>query len=201
MEGEKFVCSLCCFYSDNFNEFSKHFVRNHKNDPNFAVSCAVGSCEFTTRNWGSFKVHVHRKHKISDDPDENNVHEPMNVEPIECVPFNDRDNLGHYNSLYAMSLEAKYNLTQTAIDHVISSTCTLLDAQLDYFKRQLKTELESRNIATDVVNSIDMSHMLNDFDSSAKRYNFYEKCSDLPYVKPEDVALGEKHVIKNNELK
>ena len=37
MEGEKFVCSFCCFYFDNFNEFRKHFVRNHKNDPNFAT--------------------------------------------------------------------------------------------------------------------------------------------------------------------
>lgn len=53
-----------------------------------------------------------------------------------------------------MALEANYNISQTAIDHVMSSTCTLLDAQFDYLKRQLKEALKSRNFATDVMVSI-----------------------------------------------
>ncbi|CAC5401623.1 RNF166 [Mytilus coruscus] len=162
MEADNFVCNLCCYATSHFEEFSKHFVRKHKNDPNDIVSCATDACEFTTRRWNIFKVHLHRKHKIDYLCPQQNVqqHEPMNVDELnECVSFDKQDDLTHHNALYTMALEANYNISRTAIDHVISSTCTLLDAQLDYSKRQQKEALELRNIDPDVVDSINVSHI------------------------------------------
>ena len=40
--------------------------------------------------------------------------------------------------------------------------------------------------------------MLNLLDSSSKRYTFYDRCADLPYLMPEEVVLGVRHVTKNN---
>ena len=142
--GSRKLCNLCYYATNHFHEFSKHFVRTHENDPNFFVSCAIGACEFTTRRWNTFKVHVHRKHKLGDNPVPcAEQHEPMDVDQLnESVPFNKQDDLGYHNALYTMSLEACRNVSQTAIDHIVSSTCTLLDTQLDFVKRQLKEKLQ-----------------------------------------------------------
>lgn len=40
--------------------------------------------------------------------------------------------------------------------------------------------------------------MLNNLDSSTKRYSVYEKCKKLPFLKPEEVVLGIRHVTINN---
>ena len=43
------------------------------------------------------------------------------------VLFHSLDSLSHHNALFTMALEAKYNVTQAAIDSVVSSTSILLD--------------------------------------------------------------------------
>ena len=43
------------------------------------------------------------------------------------VLFHSLDSLSHHNALFTMALEAKYNVTQTAIDSIVSSTSILLN--------------------------------------------------------------------------
>ena len=173
MEGENFVCNLCCFSTNNFKDSNHHYIRKHKSEPNYFVSCAIGACSFTTRRWNTFKVHVHRKHHLDPVPNPpipamgQDQHEGMDTnDSFECVPFNEHNNLSYYNALYTMSLEAKHNISQTAVDHIVSSTSILLNAQLDHFKAKLKQELQSRNINSDFIDGIDIHHMLDDFESS-----------------------------------
>ena len=56
------------------------------------------------------------------------------------VPFHRPDSLSRHNALFTMftmTLVAKYNVSQTAIDNLVSSTSILLNAQLDHLKNKL----------------------------------------------------------------
>ena len=53
------------------------------------------------------------------------------------VLFHSLDSLSHHNALFTMALEAKYNVTQTAIDSIVSSTSILLNALLDHLKQDV----------------------------------------------------------------
>ena len=122
-EEECFKCNLYSF-STIFRKCSNHFVRYHKNNPSFSVSCGVGACEFTTRRWNTFKVHVHRNHKIEDiqPGNVNNCNEiNMVLDDYETspVPFHRPDSLSHHNALFTMTLVPKYNVSQTAIDNLV----------------------------------------------------------------------------------
>ncbi|CAC5412729.1 unnamed protein product [Mytilus coruscus] len=198
MEEKDFICNLCPFSTNEFRKFSSHYVRFHKNDPNFSVSCGVGRCEFTTRRWNTYKVHVHRNHKIEAiEPAQQNDNN-LEFDPENSIPFDNIDDLRHQNALFTMSLEAKYNVSQIAIDNIVSSTSILLDAQLHHFKQLIVQELELRNINTEFVDHINIDHMLHDFDTSKNRYSVYEKCDNLPFVRPEEVVLGVHHMTTNN---
>ena len=74
--AENFRCNFCVYTSDTFRKFRNHYVRYHRNDPNFSVTCCIDSCAYTTKKWGSYKVHVHRKHKEYDEPRAVNYNDP-----------------------------------------------------------------------------------------------------------------------------
>ena len=53
---------MCPYHVSSFKAFRNHYVRTHRNDPNFSVSCCIGHCGFTTRKWTTFRAHMSRKH-------------------------------------------------------------------------------------------------------------------------------------------
>ena len=205
MEGERFVCNLCCYSNASFQHFQQHYIRLHRHDPSFTVSCGIGACNFTTKRWNTYKVHVYRKHNVLQNKTENvsqinpeTVDEEQDENIQNCLNI-PPDN-SFQNALYTMSLEARHNLTQTAIDAVVSSTSILLEEHMNSFKSQLKRKLEERNINGNVVDDISINHMLNEFDTSAKRYRYFEKCKDIPLVQPVEVILGTDYVTKKGVI-
>lgn len=123
-EDECFKCNLCFFNTKLFRKCSNHYVRYHKNYPSVSASCGIGACEFTTRRWNTFKVHVHRKHKIEEiQPGNvnncNEINMVLDYHETSPVPFHSLDSLSNHNALFTMALEAKYNVTQTAIDSIV----------------------------------------------------------------------------------
>ena len=184
-----FTCDMCEFESDKFVEFRNHVVRRHQHDPNFHVRWCIGTCAFTTRKWNCFRVHIHRKHK-NVMLEENHTYNPIDIDDSR-----DQDrgsdlsyyNTLHYNTLYALTLEAKYNLTQEACKNVVASTCELLNRHDQSLRSSIKAELRKQGIDDTFVNDIPVDTNFNQLLSVSTRERLYE---ELPtYVKPREVVL------------
>ena len=44
-------------------DYLNHVKREHQFHPQFKVTCSFPSCNFTSKSWASFKVHVSKKHR------------------------------------------------------------------------------------------------------------------------------------------
>lgn len=59
----RFKCNLCHFSAFTESKLLLHYVRTHRFDPRFTVTCAREGCRATYRNWASYKKHLQRKHR------------------------------------------------------------------------------------------------------------------------------------------
>jgi len=199
-----FNCNLCAYSADSFFAFRNHFVRHHKNDPHFYVACCIDSCAYTCKSWTAYRVHVHRKHR-------NVLVVPSGSAEItenECDDFEDTnehvqvqrafDPL-HFNAQFTLALEAKHNLSQCAVDNVVSSTEVLFERHLSFFKAQLKSKLSEMHVNPSVVDDVPVSSFLSEFQSNGKRIAHYRKNINT-YIEPQEVVLGYKFVSKNGSI-
>ena len=75
----------------------------------------------------------------------------------------------HFNAMFTLSLAAKHNLSQSAVDSVISSTDVLLENHLEFFKQQLKLKLTEIDVDPGVIDDINMSTFMSAFASHPKQ--------------------------------
>ena len=190
-----FTCNLCVYSTDTFALFRKHYVRSHKNDPHFWVACCIDSCAYTTNSWVNYRVHVHRKHKEIN-PSE---HVEEEVEEDDELPVLSIPDISHFNSMFTLSLETKHNMSQSAIDNVVSTANLLVESHIDDFKRQIQSKLESLNIEPDIVDSIDVNTGFEVLSSHSRRKSFYRKNLDT-LVEPQQVNIGDKFITKNSVI-
>jgi len=203
-----FNCNLCAYTTNSFFSFRKHFVRHHKNDPNFYVACCIDACAYTSRNWSTYRVHVHRKHR-------NLLVEPSSVAAVSGIEGDGGSNSDddsadvpnsnvhdplRFNSLFTLSLAAKHNLSQSAVDNVVSSTDVLLENHLEFFKQQVKLKLTEINVDPGVIDEINMSTFMSAFASHPKRTAYYRQ-NIVTYVEPKEVIIGHKFISQSGCIK
>ena len=67
MEKEyNFRCNLCFFKCVLHDELMKHYLRNHRQDPQFMIECRQPGCGSTYKKWNSFVKHMSRTHPAID---------------------------------------------------------------------------------------------------------------------------------------
>lgn len=197
---DEFICTLCPVMYKTFKDFQSHYVKTHKNHPGFYVACNVASCAYSTRSWASFKMHMHRKHPAPDNSptdgnDVNVLHCESDRHDTDSDTHNAEEDLQSFdfNMAYTLSLQAEHNMSQAAIDKVVSSTSTLVEQHLDHYKSQLKRKFTELGIDPTVCDSVPTDILLDAFDSNAKRQKVYS--SDLKtLLHPQKVKLGERIV-------
>ena len=201
MDGDYFACNFCPFRTSLFSLFQSHYVRRHRNEPNFFIACCIDSCSYTTKRWGAFRVHVHRKHKHIIEEDDVAVHEDDSGgrgDAVDNVTHQSQD-ISYSNAMYTLSLETQHKMTKTAIDAVVESTSLLLNSHLDHYRTQLKDKLAERGIDASIVDGIKIDMLLENMNSDAKRQAFYQNTMTC-YVSPKDVVLGQNFVTKNGKI-
>lgn len=57
-----FQCDMCVFKCISYSRLMQHYIRNHKQDPYFRVTCVQPGCGATFKKWKSFRQHLFRKH-------------------------------------------------------------------------------------------------------------------------------------------
>ncbi len=203
-EENIFRCSLCVYATDSFESFRKHFIRSHKNDPNFHVACCIGSCGYTTKKWVNYKMHVSRKHSCvalvgrvaHNGGYENELSDPEE----EFVPLIKAPTQSDFNAMFTLSLEAKHNLSQTAIDGVVSTTNVLVENHILAYKQRVAEWLQQSGVDASLLTDIEVDPGLDTFSTDSKRKSYYRKNLDT-YIEPQRIVLGEKLVTKNGVIK
>lgn len=74
-----YQCAMCSYQCAVYHRLLQHYIRNHKQDPQFCVTCVQPGCGATFKKWKSFRQHVFRKHRLECHVNLNEV-----VQQIEC---------------------------------------------------------------------------------------------------------------------
>jgi len=196
------------YSTDKFSLFSNHYVRSHKHDPKFYVACCIGSCCYTTRSWPCYRVHVHRKHQDVENMRmpaasvnnftnglDNSAHDDLDADTGTSHSLD----VANFNAMFTLSLAAKHNMSQSAVDSVVSTTSALIENHLTVFKQRVKRKLNDMNVDADVVDEIPIETHLTEFESHCKRQTFYRKHVST-FVEPEPFVLGRKLIHKSGKI-
>ncbi len=216
-----FKCPYCYYEAQLYSHFERHIAK-HRDEPNFMVYCNFTNCEYSTKNWNTFRQHCKRKHSsqqlfilgsslpASEDDD--------HLEPMETDnyvnfidEFGDRDNQADTNpkcvpkyqqklatAKYAMTLEAGYKLTQKATDNVMTATKTLVHEYVDQYQNSVRKALEDRGLPTDLLDNIPVETFFDDFSSVKKRDKFY--LQEFGLLEPVEVLLTKRFKTTNGTL-
>ena len=144
-QREVYRCSMCTFATPNSNHLQKHIYTVHRDDPNFHVYCSF--CNRSFKKLSAYRKHLFRGCKaqhtiestyVQDDEDsepENFVQPTLNVDESCTSQRSEETHLQldkkWLEARYILGLKEKYSITQTAIDHVVLSTASLLSSVLD----------------------------------------------------------------------
>jgi hypothetical protein len=198
MAAVLFSCNLCAYATDAFVSFRSHYVRRHKNDANFHIACCIDSCSFTSRNWTTYRVHVHRKHRsVLPVPATQPVHNECDFTcpGSDCLP-----SPSNFNAQFTLSLAARHSLSHAAIDSVVASTSILVESHLNLLKQQVKSKLMTLGVDPHVIDDIPVNSCLSDFSSNSKRLSYYKQ-NLVTFLEPEEVVLGYKFISKAGMIK
>lgn len=155
-------CNYSCRVNESDNYF-KHLVKFHSNEPNFLVYCSNCGRSFSKVN--SLQRHYTREHKDQDtcadefEPagiDDDAVCEE-NVEQ-EFDEHRARSDLCRQAAKYLLRAREDAKITQTALDMVKDSTKALLGEYLDVVKKSLTVKLKD-SIGHDFEFSQDMDDL------------------------------------------
>lgn len=175
-------CNYSCRVNESDNYF-KHLVKFHSNEPNFLVYCSNCGTSFSKVN--SLQRHYTREHKDQDTcADE---FEPAGIddgavceENVEQEFDEDRarSDLRRQATKYLLRAREDAKITQTALDMVKDSTKALLGEYLDVVKKSLTVKLKD-SIGHDFEFSQDMDdlfvadNVFTGLDSEREQRSFY----------------------------
>lgn len=133
-----YACNMCSYGARDLDGLTSHVCRNHKNDPRFHIYCK--SCLRSYTKWDSYRKHVQRgcnatptsalinpgageitPSGTSDENDIDAVNEIDNGYEPDIVCQKD-----WHEALYILHIKEKYILSQSAVDHILLSTKTLV---------------------------------------------------------------------------
>ena len=157
-----FPCVYCSsFAGSSFKKLLSHIKFVHSFEPNFMITC--GDCGQSFRNFNSFKSHIQRRHN------KNNYDDPGNDGDTEieddALAVNSSDEEGEASNdntedetksfveemtkslaLFVLKTKEENQLTQSAIDAVLSSAGDLVESSLAYLKEQVSTCLKRNGL-------------------------------------------------------
>ena len=191
-------CLLCPFRTRLETCFSKHLIGKHKHDAGFIVKC--GYCETTYVKYDSFRKHMYRKHKEeltveTDVPDNDSDLESLSENEFDHVDEEVNTITGQYAS-YILQLQTCRNLSQTALDDVVSNTRELVSNINAVNYQKVLQHLQSVGVNTDNVDleGIFTSNPFSGLETKAQQEKYFE--SKMRYIRPEQVQIGTKYVVK-----
>ena len=169
------LCGFCNYLEAGNADLVNHVKRKHRHDPNFKVSCSYPLCNFTSKSWPSFKVHMSKKHSpnlrpaqvVSDNSDAENDEENHALTPSTS------QDISNAIVKIVLKLESKYRVSQVALDEIVLGTREILESIQSAEQQQAAQET------------------LSQMSSQSKRGTLYKRM--WSYIQPERMFLGQQY--------
>ena len=182
-DRQRLSCEYCN-YSCRVNEsdnFFKHLIKFHSNEPNFLVYCSNCGRSFSKVN--SLQRHYNREHKetCADEVEPAGIDDDSVCEENVEEEFDEdraRSDLRREAAKFLLRAREDAKITQTALDMVKDSTKALLGEYLDVVKKSLTVKLKD-SIGHDFEFSQDMDdlfvpdNVFTGLDSEREQRSFY----------------------------
>ena len=171
------LCGFCNYLAVGNGDLVNHVKRKHRHHPNFKVSCSYPLCNFTSKSWPSFKVHMSKKHTanvpaaevVANESDGENGNEQQN----DPFPPSTTKEISDGILTMMLKLESKYRVSQVALDEIVSGTREIIESIHTPTQKQAAEEIFAQ------------------MSSQSKRCTLYKKM--WSYVEPEKIYLGKEY--------
>lgn len=185
-------CSMCHFFCEDIKTLFTHLVRKHQNASLFIAHCNVPGCGATYNKFSSFRKHVQRNHPnvIT------NANRHEELLPALGVDVNDGnasiDGLEMAEGAFVLKLKAAHNLSDVAVNEVLSSVREISRVRMD----SIRTCLQANNveITNDIVHALNVDSMYTKLKTKHHRAAFFQARMGL--ICPKAVMLGERFAMR-----
>ena len=163
--AQTWLCPLChTFAARNFKGVSRHIGSVHSHEANFHVTCGLGGCPRSYKNYHSYKKHLYKQHRDILEVDDYvpNDSSSLSIQPAESIfepPYNEvEDDVGLCDSsqrkkkesaLFLMKSLTVSKISNTALDNLIGDISIIVDSQLQVVQDKLRTALLSKGLEFD----------------------------------------------------
>lgn len=201
-----FFCSMCSFTSANFASCNSHIIRLHRNDANFIVNCCINDCQYVSRSWNAYKMHVSRTHREADiddahvhDVDLNGHDADLQADPADVNHDGQADQEEHrdnaldqkyFDAKFLLALKVDHNLSDRGVQSVIGNMTDLVSNHLMAYKTKIANALTANGHHAEFLNDIATGENSLELFSKHKHLKFLEKECGL--VRSVPVLMGEK---------
>lgn len=161
------------------------------------VFCSFANCSYSTKSWLGYRSHVSRNHR--NQIVYNEQIEVPDEDIITDVELSTSEQKHMLSGAFALSLEAKFSLSQKATDNVVNASHTFVQEHISLYRAQIKAQLEERGLPNDILDNLPIETFLDELNADYKRCHLYT--SKFGYIKPESVLLGSKYITIKGRLK
>lgn len=176
----RLICPLCPFERTshlNFNltEYLKHIQLFHSHQPSFSITCGLGGCLRTFRNFQVYRNHVSTFHKGDQSLGDDGHSSEDELSP-PTLDGDDRESAGAYedsdripergsdicaeelqetSALFLMGLKEKHKLTQTSLQGIIEGVTGLMQCRMSVLQSAIQQQLKSTGVQSSVIATVD----------------------------------------------
>lgn len=189
-----FFCGMCRFTSTSFDICNKHIIRYHRNDANFIVNCCVNKCQYVSRSWNAYKMHVSRMHREADIDDANvegdSDHDIDDDNQADGEEDHTTFDQRFIDAKFLLALKVDHHLSDRGIQSVIVNTADLVSNHLSAFREKIKTVLAVNGHNTAFLHDVVTGGNSLELFTKHKHLKFLEENCGL--VRSVPVLLGDK---------
>ena len=188
-------CSMCSFYSVSFRKYTMHIVRLYRSEPNFLVTCCRNNCQYSTKSWNAFKMHVSRTHsrevagafgnEVEDTSFESEL-EDLHVDTEDTVLC---DINKHINAKFLLALKVSHGISERGVAGIIQNTEELVVGHLISMKNKIKDKMAEHEYDTSVLDSIGTESVFEGLSTKDLQFKFFKEQCGL--ISSEPVYMGE----------
>ncbi|XP_034248978.1 uncharacterized protein LOC117649902 [Thrips palmi] len=211
MFRNRIKCNMCHFKSLSQAQLMNHYVRTHRYDPHFNVTCASEGCRATYSNWDSFKKHMKRKHRgaAHEDPIQNaDINLGDNGDLGDQIQIDNRpddapeyvqeliglDQVQWHAVKFLLMIRDKYRTSNVAMLKVLSGSEHLIQEYASFILSQIQ---EAANPNTNLIHVNRVQELLEEFPASSVFSHVSTKTmldsflvSSLGMIMPKMVKVG-----------
>ena len=179
---------MCPFFCHKKEKLYDHLLRRHRYEQNFIVHCSRPGCGVSFKTVAGLRTHHYRKHVNEPNFEEEDLY-LSDIDENTDQSTENIDMMKKWEAHFILMLVAKHNLSQGAVNDVLTTVKQMNVCRNNILKERLHTELDDSLLNFE---EFFLEDMFEGLETKHMREKYFEKY--LGYIKPVAVKLGEKRV-------